>query len=349
MTYHATLGPSRRPWLIATPLMLVVALAVAWTALWYYAAGEAEARINELRDQQAKLGRTFTCASQTLGGYPFRIEVRCADAAAELKDAQPPMAIRVKEILAVAQVWDPKLIIAEFTGPLTASNVGGVPYATASWSLAQASVRGTAAAPERASIVADGLRLDGTAPGNRLFEARHAELHARVQFGSWPHNPAIDLSVKLAAAAAPGVHVMVAQPFDADVLAVLHGMKDFGPKPLPLRLREWQAAGGKFEIQSARLAQGDALANTSGTLSLTQQGRLDGTLKLTAVGLERFLPTMGEGRGGPMSLERAPPPRGGARAGCRGVDATPPPHHKNHTPDRILGLPHLPTGKKSAA
>ena len=43
-------------------------------------------------------------------------------------------------------------------------------------------------------------------------------------------------------------------------MAVLHGMKDFAAKPLPIRLRDWQAAGGRLEIQSARLAQGETLA-----------------------------------------------------------------------------------------
>src|SRR5262249_32759261 len=94
---------------------------------------------------------------------------------------------------------------------------------------------------------------------------------------------------------------------DADVLAVLHGLKSFAPKPLTVRLREWQASGGKLEVQNARLAQGEARANATGMLALTQQGRLDGTLKVSAAGLERYLPTMGEGRGGAMSLDRAAP------------------------------------------
>jgi hypothetical protein len=309
MSYHAELAPRRKPWLIALPLAIVIALGVAWTALWFYAAAEAETRLNEWQAQQAKGGRTFTCGSRSVGGYPFRIEVRCADAAAELKDTQPPLAIRLKEILAVAQVWDPKLILAEFSGPLTAGDIGGAPYLTARFGLAQASLRGTPATPERASVVINGLRLEGAQAGQMLFEATHAEFHARVQYGSWPHNPAIDLSVKLAAAAAPAVHVLAAQPFDADILAVLHGMKDLSPKPLPVRLREWQAAGGKLEIQNARLAQAEALANSTGMLALTPQGRLDGTLKVTVSGIERLMPALLPGQAPPAlsAIERAVP------------------------------------------
>jgi hypothetical protein len=338
MSYHADLAPRRRPWLIAAPLVVVLALGVAWTALWFYAAGEAEKRLADWQAQQAKGGRVFTCASQSIGGYPFRIEVRCAGAGAELKDAQRPIAIRLKEILTVAQIWDPKLIIAEFTGPLSASDVGGAPYLTANWGLAQASVRGTPAAPERASIAVDGLRLDGAQPGQLLFESKHAEFHARVQYGSWPHNPAIDLAVKLAGALAPAVHAMAGQPFDADILAVLHGMKDLAPKPLPVRLREWQAAGGRLEIQNARLAQAESLANATGTLALTQQGRLDGALRLTVVGVERFLPTIGGEKGASLSLDRAAPALGAIERAVPGLAQRIPPQQQQSLQAGLLAL-----------
>src|SRR5687767_2361733 len=92
MTYHAELAPRRRPWLIATPLILVLVLAAAWSGVWYYTAREAEARVNDWQAQQASAGRVFSCGSQKVGGFPFRIEVRCGDAAVELKDTQPPLA-----------------------------------------------------------------------------------------------------------------------------------------------------------------------------------------------------------------------------------------------------------------
>jgi len=116
MTHLAELEPRRRRhWLIAAPLAIVVALGVAWTALWFYAAGEAEKRLNDWQEQQAQGGRVFTCASRSVGGYPFRIEVTCAGVAAELKDAQPPIAIKLKQILAVAQgvIGEPRLLILD--------------------------------------------------------------------------------------------------------------------------------------------------------------------------------------------------------------------------------------------
>ena len=306
MSYHPELEPRRRNWLIATPLMLVVLLAIGWSGFWYWAAGQAETRITAWQAQQASAGRVFTCGKQTVGGYPFRIEAHCTDVAVELKDTQPPLALELKEILVVSQVWDPKLFIAEFTGPLTASNPGQATYATASWTLAQASVRGTPENPDRASVVTDDLKLTDAAK-QILFDAKHAELHARVQFGSWPHNPAIDLVTNLKSASAPGMSSYARDPLDADIIAVLHGMKDFAVKPLPILLREWQGRGGRFEVQSARITQGETLATGNGALSLTQAGRLDGTLQLNVAGLEKLLPAIAQQKGVSLSLDRAAP------------------------------------------
>src|SRR5262249_16278859 len=152
--------------------------------------------------------------------------------------------LKLRQILVVAQVWDPKLLNAEFSGPLAASNPGQPAYLTAAWTRARATIRGTPAQPERASVIVDGLTLDESS--KRIADAGHAEFHASVQFGSWPHNPAIDLAINLVGATAPGLISLANQPADADVVAVLHGVKDFRPKPLSARLREWQAASGRL-------------------------------------------------------------------------------------------------------
>ena len=68
------------------------------------------------------------------------------------------------------------------------------------------------------------------------------------------------------------------------------------------------AVGGRLEIQSARLAQGDSLATATGMLALTQRGGLDGNLQLNAANIEKLLPTLTGGKAGPaMALDRAAP------------------------------------------
>ena len=92
---------SRRPWQVALPLALLLALAAGWTALWFHASSVAQASIAAWRAREAQLGRIYTCASENLGGYPFRIEVRCTEAGAQMRSTDPPFAVKAKDLLVV--------------------------------------------------------------------------------------------------------------------------------------------------------------------------------------------------------------------------------------------------------
>src|SRR5664279_3955193 len=167
-------------------LVLLVALIGGWSWLWHYAAGQAEIAIDGWREREAKSGRVYTCGSQTIGGYPFRIEVNCNSAAARFSSTQPPVEIKSSGILIAAQIYQPTLLISEFHGPLTIADPGQAPNIVVNWKLAQSSVRGTPAAPERVSLVLDRPVVDRVSAGSRqtYLRAQHVEIHGRIVEGS---------------------------------------------------------------------------------------------------------------------------------------------------------------------
>jgi hypothetical protein len=299
---HPDLAPSRSRWVVL-PFLAVVVLAGLWTAFWFYASSSAETMLTRWREQESRFGRTYTCGSQTTGGYPFRIELRCGDAAAELRAFQPALVIAAKSLLVLAQVYDPTLLIGEITGPMTVTEAGGRESLIATWQLAQISVRGRPNAPERVSIAADGLQLERgrESGGMRLAAATHMELHGRVNSGSMPDNPVADLVVRLSGATAPALGGLAAQPLDADITAVLRGLKSFAPRPLPVMLRELQAAGGRLDVSKARVAQGETIVQATGSVGLSPNGRLDGTMTVTIAGFDKFMASVG-------GLQKALPP-----------------------------------------
>jgi hypothetical protein len=206
-----------------------------------------------------------------------------------------PITARLGEILVVAQVYDPKLLIAEFTAPATFSDRGQQPSIVVNWSKARSSVVGLPAVPQRASIVFDDAEVDRfngslQAP---LARAKHIELHGRLAEGSALDHPVIETMLNIAGGSLQEVHPLLAQPFDADVRTLLTGLKDFSPKPWPQRFRELQAAGGHVEIVQSRIQQGDLIAVAAGTLGLSPQGRLDGELQMTVAGIEKVIPALG--------------------------------------------------------
>src|ERR1700730_10065214 len=163
-----TLALRRRPlWrLFLLPVLLVIA-AAAWSAFWFYAASQVEVSADAWRAQEAKSGRVYDCARRSVAGFPFRLEVGCEGATVSLVSqtagqaaTQAPITAELAEILVVAQVYDPKLLIAEFTRPAAVSGRGQEPTVIVNWSKARSSVVGLPAVPQRASIVFDDPSID---------------------------------------------------------------------------------------------------------------------------------------------------------------------------------------------
>jgi hypothetical protein len=296
-----TLAPRRRPlWrLFFMPMLLLIA-AAAWSAFWFYSASKVDETADAWRAQEARSGRVYDCARRSVAGYPFRLEVRCDGASvsllaqtAEQAATRTPITAKLGEILVVAQVYDPKLLIAEFTSPATISGPGQ-PSMIANWSKARSSVAGLPAVPQRVSLVFDDPSIDRTdvSPQTPLARARHIELHGRLVEGSQDH-PDIETVLRIEQGSVQEVHPLLAEPFDADVRTILTGLKDFSPKPWPQRFREIQAAGGHVEIVQSRIQQGNLIAVASGSLGLSAQGRLDGELQMTVVGLDKAIAALG--------------------------------------------------------
>ena len=279
----------RRRWPVL--IILLIVLAGLWSGAWYYGAGIAKTTIAGWMSREAQAGRVYACATQTIGGFPFGIEVRCADPGAEFKSNQPPLALKAQDMLVTAHVWQPTVLTTEFTGPLTIAEPDRAVTISANWRRAETQVHGLPTSPERVSLDLDQPVVDRAA-GENLFKADHVNLDGRLVSGTVQDNPVIELVLKLAAASAPAWHPAAAIPVDANITAVLRGLKDFAPKPWPQRFRELQAAGGRIEIKNARVQQRDMIAIASGVLSLSPAGRLDGELRLTIANLDKLLPEL---------------------------------------------------------
>ena len=298
-----TLALRRRPlWrLFIMPALLLVA-AAAWSAFWFYSASKVDETADAWRAREARSGRVYDCARRSVAGYPFRLEVRCDGVNVSLTaqtagqdSTQPPIIAKLGEILVVAQVYDPKLLIAEFTAPATIVTPGNTSSMIAKWSSARSSIVGLPGVPQRVALVFDDPAIDRVSSSTQkpLARAKHIELHGRLVEGSPSDHPVIETALQIAGGSIQEVHPLLAQLFDADIRAKLSGLKDFSPKPWPQRLREIQAAGGNVEIVQSRIQQGDLVAVAAGTLSLTEQGNLNGELQMTVAGLEKVIPALG--------------------------------------------------------
>lgn len=292
----------RSRWPLYAMPVLVLVLAIGWSGFWFYASSKVDGALDGWRAREAKSGRVYDCTNRSVAGFPFRLEVHCNGASvalisqtAEQAATRTPVTVRLTDIFVVAQIYDPGLIIAEFTGPATFTDVGQQPSVIANWSLGRSSVAGLPYAPQRLSFEFDKPALDRMSGTLQvpLLRAEHFELHGRVAEGSVESNPVIETVLQLASASVQGVHPVLQQPFNADIRAQIRGLKDFAPKPWPVRFREIQAAGGRIDITQSRVEQGELLSLAAGSLSINPNGRLDGQLEMTVAGLDKIIPALG--------------------------------------------------------
>ena len=121
-----------------------------------------------------------------------------------VEDRGTATTLRAGDLKAVAQVWDPTLLIGEVSGPMTVAPLGGEPTMTMKWTLAQASLRGLPVSSQRVSFVFDKpgfATSDGAAlaigrphgipcPPRRRCHARKSR--ARFRAGLHPFHLAVD-------------------------------------------------------------------------------------------------------------------------------------------------------------
>lgn len=296
-----TVAPRRRLLrrLFVLPVLILVA-AGAWSGFWFYAASEVNVVADAWRAREAKSGRIYDCADRRVSGFPFRLNVTCDGVTATLvsqsagQTAKTPITAKIRQIEAMAQVYDPRRITAAFHGPATIS-VSGAPSLAARWSKGQSSVVGLPATPQNVSLMFDNAVIDRLEGSMQvlLASAKHIELHGRIASGSPADHPVIESVLKITQGSIQGVHPLLVQPFDAYVQAKLSGLRDFEPKPWPERFRQMQAAGGHVEIVRSRIRQGDLVAVAAGRLGLGADGRLDGQLQMTVAGIEKVIPELG--------------------------------------------------------
>lgn len=264
-----------RPWLIALPAAAIVLAAIGWTGAWYYASARATAEIDAWIAAEAGKGRSWNCADRQFGGFPFRFELICTAPTLSIAGSGDWKASAARAH-AVAQVWNPGHIIAEFEGPARLTETTTGRELVANWTLLQVSGVGTGGQLDRFSWVANDYTLAES--GTTVFSARHTELHMRRTPDAAPGTFDIAGGAKGATGLATGV---TGAGIDTEFEATVSGIPEFRPMPLNERLQLWQAAGGRVKLLEATVSGGGGALGASGQIGLDAARRPDGNINLS--------------------------------------------------------------------
>ncbi len=295
-------------------VLLVILLAIGWSAVWVYAANRAEREIDAWVAREARLGRIWNCGERNLAGFPFRFELRCRAPSLETRGGDP-VRISAVSAQAVAQIWAPNHIVAEFTPPARVEELATGRVYGGTWSLLQLSgVGDLSGRPQRFSVqahdpkVQDAAALTPGAEARPLLSAKLFEFHVRRTAAAAASAGALD-GLDYASGMTGGESALlaalgIAGPVDMSLQGNISAAADLRPMPVAQRLRAWAAAGGVARLDRFVMTTPEIAINADGTGSLTQQGRLNGNLTLGFSGLNEL--TQRLDRAGVIPSELAP-------------------------------------------
>lgn len=272
------------------PYILLAIVALAWSAGWFWIRGRAEQEMDAWMAREAAAGRTWTCDQRSVTGYPFRIELRCAALALSRSDG----GFRLGPTTAVAQIYQPRLVIFESQGPFHVQQ--GDLTGDASWRSLQGSFHGASEGFTRASLVIDGptVSVSGGLAQPVSVTGRHLELHARPNPARYTAEGAVDVSLQLAQAAIPALDAMTggSAPVDSSLDATVTHATVIGTGAVPRELEKWRQAGGVLEVAALSLAKGDQRIQAKGALALDDAHRPAGQIDLRAAGVDALIGTV---------------------------------------------------------
>lgn len=273
---------------------LLVALSLGVFFVWYRAISAVDEGFDALLIRETALGRHWTCEDRELAGFPFRIEFSCQKIT--LSVPQTGEHYQFGRTLAVAQIYQPDLVIVESDGPLIAFTTGQDPM-TASWQLARGSVRFQGRdLPVRVSFEADSITITHGENGRPPGRISHVEIHAARHEDTFAQDRAYDLAATIKDFSEPALDAILNRAdvmtvnFDALLTQVMPPVRE----TLQERLETWHKNNGVMRVRKFSIERGDVRFETSGDIGLDQARRPQFQFDVKVKGLDQIMRATGQ-------------------------------------------------------
>lgn len=156
------MSQSRRggiPGRFLVPFIGVIVLLIAYTAYWLYAQGQIRQSALAWIDLQRQSGYEIEHAPVRVGGYPFRFEVRIAEATVSTPETVEGWTLQGGRAVAVAMPYDFNHWIVEIHDPMTVNFDRGGEYRIAS-EATRFSIRSGQGGTQRLAVEIDDLGIE---------------------------------------------------------------------------------------------------------------------------------------------------------------------------------------------
>ena len=119
-------------WLLP-PVAVIMAGAIGWPVFWYVKSRETAAALEAWTAHEAQLGRAWSCPTQKIGGFPFSVEISCANLLFQGEILGKTMSGTLRGFRATSPLLRTDNLRAEIDSPFAAKTSDGTFDITMQW------------------------------------------------------------------------------------------------------------------------------------------------------------------------------------------------------------------------
>jgi len=274
------------------PYGLAVALAIGWSGAWFWIKDRVEHEMDAARDRLTAGGYPVSWTSRRIDGFPFRLDLHLTGA----HIGEPSgWSLDLPRLEAEAYAYSPDhwILVAPDGAAFNRPKEGGVAVQA---KVLRASLSHFGEYPPRLSVEGEDLAFTA-APGAKPYfitAAKGFNLHLKA---GPDDQGAVYVGLDQAQANLSGLMARIAQgkPLGITADAIFSNAAEFRGASWPAAVDGWRRAGGRFQVRQLTIAAGDSILDArSGALSVSDQGRISGSLNASLRQAPQALGAMGQ-------------------------------------------------------
>jgi hypothetical protein len=281
--------------LLLPPVAVVIAGAIGWSVFWYVKSRETVATLTAWTRHEAQLGRAWSCPDQKTSGFPFSVEISCANLLFQGEILGKTVTGTVRGFRATSPLLRTGNVVAQLDPPFTTKTSDGTVDVMMQWRELFLDLEGQPGALEHVILTGDEVRLQGKIGQIDPVEGAFGEVSGTFVLRQDRQDHAYDFMVSVKQGSIPALDNLLdtQHPIDVEVRGTTSQVDFRGVETLQDFLENWRSANGHVDITSGRLTSGRMIFDAKGGLDLDGEHRVKGKLDANFVGLDRALRRLG--------------------------------------------------------
>ena len=274
---------------VILPAAVILAIAAGWSVLWFVASRQTAAAVTNWMTQEAKLGRSWTCPDQKIGGFPFSIDISCVNLLFQGKVFDKTLTGSVRGFHATSPLLRDDNLLARIEPPFVAKSSDGTIDITLQWDEFYVELEGPPSAYERVALAGTKIKVDGRAETIDPLEGGFDEIHSFISLAPDRRNHSYDFTFSFDNGSIPALSSLLEtqNPIEVQFRGTVSQAELGGAVTLADFLEKWRSANGHVDISTARLRSGGIVFEAQGGLDLDDQHRVNGKLDAGFAGFDK--------------------------------------------------------------